>query len=59
MPHDHRGEPGDKKWLAGLIIFVFYPAVLRLEYLKKAGIKAYKSLIPFYGTYKTYELFFD
>ena len=59
MRSDYRGEPGDKKWLAGLIIFVFYPAVLRLEYLKKAGIKAYKSLIPFYGTYKTYELFFN
>ncbi len=59
MRSDYRGEPGDMKWFAALIIFVFYPAILRLEYLQKAGIKAYKALIPFYGTYKMYELFFD
>ena len=59
MAHDYRGEPGDMKWFGSLVFFVLWPAAFRCGYFKKAGLKGYKALIPIYGTYKFYDLYFD
>lgn len=55
-----RGNPTteDERHFYPLLFFVIWPAVLRCLYFRKAGEKPFKALIPFYGTYKFYDLFF-
>lgn len=50
--------PEDFRMFFPLFFFIIWPAVLRLQYFRKAGEKPIKALIPFYGTYKFYDLFF-
>lgn len=59
MAHDHRGAPGDNNWYTSLVVFVFLPAVFRCWYFQKAGQKRYKALIPVYGSFKFFDLYFD
>ena len=51
--------PEDEKYFYPLFFFVIWPAVLRCLYFQKAGDKPFKALIPFYGTYKFFDLFFN
>lgn len=50
--------PEDMRIFFPFFFFVVWPTVLRCLYFQKAGEKPFKALIPFYGTYKFYDLFF-
>ncbi len=50
--------PEDKRHFYPLFLFVIWPALLRCLYFQKAGEKPFKALIPFYGSYKFFDLFF-
>ena len=50
--------PEDERLFYPLLLFVIWPAVLRCLYFQKAGEKPFKALLPFYGSYQFFNLFF-
>lgn len=54
--HPSLPEDGTMLWYPYFVFF--FPMVLRCQFLKRAGEKPLKGLIPFYGMYKFYNVYF-